>query len=84
MAKRHAAVRPNSEREDFDYDNDLDYLVKNCVTEDAARQYAQKLIDDGVTFFGCARIVKQTVDWYVEEDRVAEWVDVGESEEISS
>jgi hypothetical protein len=32
--------------------------------------------------FGCARVQRQVVGWFVEEDRVAQWEDVGETEYV--
>jgi hypothetical protein len=34
--------------------------------------------------FGAAYIQKQVVGWFVQEDRVGEWQDVGESEEVTA
>lgn len=83
-AARLKGERPDSEGEDFDYDADLWHPCKAFKTEDAARTFARKIVAEGTTFFGAATVVKQTVDWYVEEDRVASWEDCGSPEEVSA
>lgn len=63
-------------------DNGLDCRHKAFTTEPAAKRYAAKVAGESV--FGCAAVTKQVVDWYVEEDRIAEWTNVGESEDVLS
>ena len=67
----------------MDPDEDLNYYHRNYTTEAKARVAARRILDGNRTAFGCLSLVKQTVDWYVEEDQIAEWKDCGESEEIS-
>jgi len=73
-------VKPNN---DVDYDRDIAYMVAAYSTESEARNAAKKILDSGKPYFGAISIIKQTVDWFVEEDRVAEWRDAGRTEEIS-
>ena len=47
----------------------------------AAKRAAQRRVDDD--FYGCPIVRKQIVDWYVEEDRIAEWADVGDPVYVS-
>jgi hypothetical protein len=71
------------ENDEFDYDRDLHYLIKPFKQREDAERYARKIVDEGKTFFGCARVQEQVVDWYVEEDRVASWENVGEEVEVA-
>jgi len=69
--------------EEIDFDSDLDYFHVGYPTEQAARHGAKKILDAGKPYFGAITLQKQTVDWFVEEDRIAEWRDSGQPEEIS-
>ena len=75
-------VDPDSEE---DWDPGFDTIEKHivCKTADAARRAARKVVASGATLFGCAEVQEQRVDWFVAEDRVAEWADVGRAEEVS-
>lgn len=71
--------------EDIDPDLDIEYLHASFRGKDAktkAMAYAYKTVGSGKTAYGCAEVVRQVVDWYVEEDRVAEWVDTNECESV--
>ena len=60
---------------------DPDVMVCNCTvhhTEKAAIAAAKRRLKNGDDFYGNPIVRKQVVDWYVEEDRVAEWNDVGD------
>lgn len=48
--------------------------------KEQAVKCAKKAIRGRFNAFGDASVQKQVVDWYVEEDRVAEWVNAGEPE----
>lgn len=50
--------------------------------ERKARQFAKKQSEHRANVFGAATVTRQVVDWYVEEDRVAEWSNVGETEYV--
>jgi hypothetical protein len=82
QVKKSAEARLERDN-DFDPDSDIDYLFVNCPTQDAAMQRAREIVKSGVTAFGAVTITRQIVDWYVEEDRIAEWVDSSEREEVS-
>ena len=47
-------------------------------TEALAKLAAKRRLKNGDDFYGNPIVRKQVVDWYVEEDRIAEWSDVGE------
>ena len=40
---------------------------------------ANRMAECEGTAYGCATVTEQVVDWYVEEDRIAEWTNVGET-----
>lgn len=67
---------------EVDYDTDLTNWYQTFTTEQAAQEYAQRVVNKGETFFGSATVTKQVVDWYVEEDRVAEWANVGDPQYV--
>lgn len=69
---------------EVDPDSDIDYLVTNHKDQEKAREYAKKIMDSGVTAYGAVSVTRQVVDWYVEEDRVAEWADTSDREEVSA
>ena len=70
--------------DDIDPDVHLEYVHVPTKTRDAALKAAQKLLQHDRIAFGSVRVQKQVVDWFVEEDRVAEWTDVGDHEEFCS
>lgn len=66
-------------------DSDIDHLRMNFRGADAEKKaldYAKKIVNTGGTAYGVVIVQKQVVDWYVEEDRIAEWQDVGEGTEV--
>jgi hypothetical protein len=70
---------------DIDPDSDLDHLAKIFRGPDAkekALAYARKVVDSHKTAFGCVSVTRQVVDWYVEEDRVAEWQNTSDEETV--
>lgn len=73
-------VRVGADLNDCDPDADILHLALAFETIEAARDHARILLITDVTAFGQVTIQKQVVDWFVEEDRVAEWADVGEPE----
>lgn len=71
-------------KDDIDPDRDICYLVLDYRNKAKAIARAKKIIAAGITAFGAVTVTKQIVDWFVEEDRIAEWADTSESEEVSS
>ena len=69
--------------EDIDFDRDTYTAYAAYKTKDAATKAAKRVLKSGKPFFGAITLIEQTVDWFVEEDRVAEWQDCGQPEEIS-
>ncbi len=78
-------VRPECIGKD-EIDIDLDLLRRNWAfpTEAKAREYATAVLARDDLAFGAVTLQKQIVDWFVREDNVAEWSDVGESEELTT
>jgi hypothetical protein len=75
------SVPPNGE--EIDFDRDIDYMFVGYSTEEKARNAAKRVLKGGKPYFGSITLQKQTVDWFVKEDGIAEWADIGQSEEIS-
>ena len=72
-------VKPSARgQEDIDPDLDLIWHQRHYKTEGAAKREARKIVNAYRTAYGTVTVMKQVVDWFVEEDRVAEWADVGE------
>ena len=69
--------------DDIDFDMDIEHMFSVYATEEKARAGAKKILAEGKPFFGAVTLTKQVVDWFVEEDKVAEWRDCGSGEEIS-
>lgn len=66
-----------NEEADIDPDFDLMFCAESYKTEDDAREGCRQVqVDRDIE--GEAWVQKQVVDWYVEEDRIAEWADVGD------
>lgn len=78
-------IRPGAKEDndgDFDWDNDLESNCQRFKTRAAAEKFAKSIAIK--SFFGVAQLQEQRVDWYVEEQRVAEWVNVGNAEEVAA
>lgn len=71
-------------KDEIDIDEDLQRVSVACLTHEEAVAKARKILERDDVAFGAVSIQKQVVDWFVREDRVAEWADVGDSEEICS
>lgn len=69
-------------KDEIDYDEDIIYRFANCNTKEVAMREARKIVDGYRTAFGSATVTRQVVDWFVEEDRIAEWVNTGDEEII--
>jgi hypothetical protein len=68
---------------EIDHDADVIDRFENFKKKEDAMEKANQLVKDGVPFYGCVGVQRQVVDWFVEEDRVAEWVNAGQSEEVA-
>lgn len=79
-------VRPGADPDDEDGDPNEQFVTRRkafAVTErEAARTFARELVEGGKAYFGQAEITEEVVDWFVEEDRVVEWVEVGRAEVV--
>lgn len=67
---------------DIDPDSDISHRCLAFKTIEAARKKARAIVDAYNTAYGQVTITKQIVDWYVEEDHIAEWSDTNEIEYI--
>lgn len=77
---RVASAEARGEIEDLDPDRDI---VTNCkvfphAQKAKALKFAERMAVCEDSAYGCATVTEEVVDWYVEEDRVAEWTAVGE------
>lgn len=78
-------VRPSAVgQEEIDPDSDIIYHHVGYLTKEMAMEDARKLIRDCKTAFGQVTVTRQVVDWFVEEDRVAEWRDTGDVEYVDN
>jgi hypothetical protein len=75
--------KPGFELDTPDLDMDILRHGRHFATLDAAVAEARRILSAGEDCFGAPCVIKQVVDWFVEEDRIAEWADVGEPLEIS-
>ena len=75
-AQKRYDADPNYEH---DRDSDEVNVARHFDTKADAEAFAAAKADSGDTVYGCATVTEQVVDWYVEEDRIAEWADVGEA-----
>jgi hypothetical protein len=69
---------------EIDPDGDIDTYRRNFKGQKSALEFAQKEVNKGKTAYGSVMVYKQVVDWYVEEDRIAEWTTVGDGEELTA
>lgn len=76
------ALLTDEQREEYDYDR-MPCMYKTFRgpgAEKKAQKFAKKMASHRANAYGCATVTRQVVDWYVEEDRVAEWANVGNPE----
>jgi hypothetical protein len=69
--------------EEIDHDADLNFCGVGFKDKESALKKAKELVAASVPYFGEVTVVRQVVDWFVEEDRVAEWTDTSETEQVS-
>lgn len=76
------AAEAKGELDEVDPDTDLDYHYRAYTDKQKALRAARGVVNLRRTAYGCATVTEQVVDWYVEEDRIAEWANVGEPEYV--
>jgi hypothetical protein len=77
-------VRPEAMgKVEIDPDNDLVNVMREFKTKAAAARCAKAALKNPRQAFGDACVTEQVVDWFVREDGVAEWADVGEPEYVA-
>lgn len=78
-------VRPEAlGKDDIDMDNDIIEKNWGFKTKPEAEKFAIKILSRDDLAFGAVTTQEQIVDWFVKEDLIAEWKNVGESEEITA
>jgi hypothetical protein len=70
-------------KEEIDPDLDLVHRYATFKDKESALAEARKVVDSYQTAYGEVTVTRQIVDWYVEEDRIAEWADTKEREYVS-
>lgn len=76
-------VRPEAKgKEEIEPDVDVVCRRKAYKSKREALKTARLMVNTRRTAFGCATVQEERVDWFVEEDRVAEWADVGDPEYV--
>lgn len=65
-------------------DPDVDVVTKNWSfgSHSGATKKAYEVLTRDDLAYGAVTIQEQTVDWFVREDGIGEWVDVGEQEDL--
>lgn len=80
----YEVLRPNAGLEhEIDFDGDIEYCHARFRTRQQALARARQVLDQGLPYFGSVRVTRQIVDWYVEERKIAEWMDTSDTEEVS-
>jgi hypothetical protein len=80
--KRIEAAEARGEQDEYDRDSDI---VSNCKyfparAKGLAIAYAKRMAVCDRSAFGSALVSQEVVDWYVEEDRIAEWTHIDGTE----
>lgn len=71
-------------KDEIDIDSDLQCKRWGFSDEAKARKFAIEVLKRDDLAFGAVTLQKQIVEWFVREDGIAEWQDVGESEEVTA
>lgn len=76
------ALMSDDDRENYDPDRfPCCYeTFRGAGAQKKAQRFAKRQASHRANAFGSATVTRQVVDWYVEEDRVAEWSNAGEPE----
>lgn len=78
-------VKPESiGKDEIDIDEDLLHKRWGIKSKTKAQAFAQGLLKRDDLAFGAVTIQEQVVGWFVEEDGIGEWQDVGEAEEVTA
>lgn len=70
--------------QDIDPDVDVQNMTLAFLNYEDAKKYAKELIASMKTAFGQVTLTLQAVRWFVEEDRIAEWQDIGDAQYFDS
>ena len=81
--KRVAEAEAKGEYDEIDLDSDLFWHHRVFPNKGLAMAFAKKVVESAADMaFGSVMVTQQVVDWYVEEDRIAKWADIGEPEYV--
>lgn len=76
-------VKPSAQgKDDIDIDADIAHKRVNFKSKEEAFKYGREILDAGKTAFGQVTVTEQVVDWFVREDRIAEWRDTENEEYV--
>jgi hypothetical protein len=77
---RIRAAEARGEQDEVDPDRDIVSHARTFPhrSKGLAVALAKRMAECDGSAYGCAIVTEEVVDWYVEEDRIAEWVSVGE------
>lgn len=75
---RVEAAEARGEQDEYDPDRDIvcNYRIYPERAKGRAIAYAKSKCKVPDSAYGCATVTLEAVDWYVEEDRVAEWTPI--------
>lgn len=70
--------------DEVDFDSDLVVHREHFKVQALALAFAEKYrADHDDLFFGVLTVQKQRIDWFVQEDGITEWADIGDEAEVS-
>jgi hypothetical protein len=83
---KHAALKRIADAEaagrEDEVDPDADIVTHSCAyplrAKGLAIARAKRMAVAKDSAYGCATVTRQVVDWYVEEDKIAEWTNADE------
>ena len=77
-------VRPEAMgKDDLDHDEDVVLIHQSFPTRELAEARAKEWLERRDLAYGASYVQEEVLDWFVREDNVAEWEDVGEREEFT-
>lgn len=79
-----AKARRDADPDNYEHDRDVDEVASSKVfpIKEAALAYAKTVAPGSV--YGCAIVQQQMLEWFVEEDGVAEWEPTGPQFEVDA
>lgn len=79
-------VKPEADSKNFNYDEDLIVHSRYFPTTGytLAKPFARHVLDHEQPFCGLVAITKQTVTWFDEPNKIAQWENTGDPEYVDS